>query len=243
MSLRSIFKRGVILLSKKEAIYIRVTTEEKEMIQKKAADNKMSVTALIINSVQKNINVNLDTTDYRKLVIQFRRIGNNINSIIRDIRFSNFFSNTDVIEIQNNLKSLTKIMEEEKREIRKTKSSFENISPSQLKELLVKEKKKVPMYLVYEEIESHIILQLRSFVDLIIQEKLNETYPSYIDFFIKKFDSTNFNYEELVLFSDDLDKVIFDINRRLNTGSIKIKDEDFLNVMEVLNKYRKVSDK
>lgn len=230
-------------MSKKEAIYIRVTTEEKEMIQKKAADNKMSVTALIINSVQKNINVNLDTTDYRKLVIQFRRIGNNINSIIRDIRFSNFFSNTDVIEIQNNLKSLTKIMEEEKREIRKTKSSFENISPSQLKELLVKEKKKVPMYLVYEEIESHIILQLRSFVDLIIQEKLNETYPSYIDFFIKKFDSTNFNYEELVLFSDDLDKVIFDINRRLNTGSIKIKDEDFLNVMEVLNKYRKVSDK
>lgn len=230
-------------MRKEFKVEVRVTKEEKEMIQKKAQENRMSISSFILNSVEKNIHINLDTSDYRKLVIQFRRIGNNINSLIRDIRYSKFFSDNDVLVLKNNLKSLEKILEEEKRGIKKTKTSIENLSSSQLKEALEKEKKSIPMYLVYEEIESHIILQLRSFVDLIIQEKLNETYPSYIDFFIKKFDSTNFNYEELVLFSDDLDKVIFDINRRLNTGSTKIKDEDFLNVMEVLNKYRKVSDK
>lgn len=230
-------------MRKEFKVEVRVTKEEKEMIQKKAQENRMSISSFILNSVEKNIHINLDTSDYRKLVIQFRRIGNNINSLIRDIRYSKFFSDNDVLVLKNNLKSLEKILEEEKREIKKTKTSIENLSSSQLKEALEKEKKSIPMYLVYEEIESHIILQLRSFVDLIIKEKLNETYPSYIDFFIKNFDSTNFNYEELVLFSDDLDKVIFDINRRLSTGTFKIKDEDFLNVMEVLNKYRKVSDK
>lgn len=230
-------------MKKEFKVEVRVTKEEKEMIKKKAQENGMSISSFILNCVERNININLDTSDYRKLVIQFRRIGNNINSLIRDIRFSKFFSDNDVLILQNNLKSLGKILEEEKREIRKTKNDIEKISSSQLKEMLEKEKKTIPLYLVYEEIESHINLQLRSFVDLIVQKKLNETYPSYIDFFIKKFDSTNFDYEELVLFSDDLDKVIYDINRRLNTGNEKLKDEDFLNIMEVLNKYRKVSDK
>lgn len=228
---------------KKARIEIRVTKEEKEMIQEKAKQKNMTITSYLLNSAENNITVNLDTSDYRDLVIQFRRIGNNINSLIRDIRYSKFFSDNDVLMLQNHLKSLAKILEEEKREIKKTKNSFEKLSSSQIKSMLEKEKKSVPMYLVFEEIENHIVLLLRSFVDLIVQEKLNETYPSYIDFFIKKFDSTNYDYEELVLFSNDLDNVLFSINRKIYTGNVSLKDEDFLNVMEVLNKYRKVSDK
>lgn len=230
-------------MKKNTYIRARVTEEEKENIQKKADERNMSISSLILNSIENSITINLDTSDYRDLVIQFRRIGNNINSLIRDIRYSKYFSDNDVLMLQNNLKSLENILEIEKIKIKKTKNSFENLSSSQIKSMLEKEKKAIPMYLVYEEIENHIILLLRSFVDLIIQENLNETYPSYIDFFIKKFDSRNFDYEELVSFSDDLDNVLFSINRKINTENFKLKDEDFLNVMEVLNKYRKVSDK
>lgn len=228
---------------KGKRLSIRVTPEEKEMIDNKVKEKNTTIKALVMNSIENNITINLDTSDYRDLVIQFRRIGNNINSLIRDIRYSKYFSDNDVLILQNNLKSLEKILEKEKTIIKKTKNSFEKLSSSQIKSMLEKEKKSVPMYLVFEEIENHIVLLLRSFVDLIVQEKLNETYPSYIDFFIKKFDSRNYDYEELVLFSDDLDNVLFSINRKINNGNVSLKDEDFLNVMEVLNKYRKVSDK
>lgn len=228
---------------KGKRLSIRVTPEEKEMIDNKVKEKNTTIKALVMNSIENNITINLDTSDYRDLVIQFRRIGNNINSLIRDIRYSKYFSDNDVLILQNNLKSLEKILEKEKTIIKKTKNSFEKLSSSQIKSMLEKEKKSVPMYLVFEEIENHIVLLLRSFVDLIVQEKLNETYPSYIDFFIKKFDSTNYDYEELVLFSNDLDKALFSINRKINTANASLTDKDFLNVMEVLNKYRKVSDK
>lgn len=227
---------------KKEKIEARVTKEEKEMIKRKAEENGMTISSYILNSVEKNVTINLDTSDYRNLVIQFRRIGNNINSIIRDIRFSNVYSDTHILEIQNNLKTLNKIMDQEKKTIIRTKNEFEKLTPSKLKNALEKENYKIPKYLIYDEIEEHIILQLRYFVDLIIQEKLNETYPPYIDYFIKNFNSVNFIYDELVNFSDELDEVINRINRKVNTKTENLNDEDFLSVMNVLDKYRKVSD-
>ena len=75
-------------VEKTQRLSIRVTEKEKKMIQKKAEKLKTTISALVINSVEKQITVNLNTSDYRDLVIQFRRIGNNVNSLIREIRFS-----------------------------------------------------------------------------------------------------------------------------------------------------------
>ena len=60
-------------------INLRVTPEEKEMIKQKAEEKNTTITALVLNSIENNITVNLDTSDYRDLVIQVRRIGTNIN--------------------------------------------------------------------------------------------------------------------------------------------------------------------
>ena len=72
-------------MKKTERISIRVTPEEKEMIQKKAKEKRTTITALVLNSVKNNITVNLDTSVYRDLVIEIRRIGNNINQILKRI--------------------------------------------------------------------------------------------------------------------------------------------------------------
>ena len=55
---------------KKVKIEARVTKEEKEEIQKIAKEQNTTVIALILNSIENNITVNLDTSDYRDLIRQ-----------------------------------------------------------------------------------------------------------------------------------------------------------------------------
>lgn len=101
-------------VEKTQRLSIRVTEKEKKMIQKKAEKLKTTISALVINSVEKQITVNLNTSDYRDLVIQFRRIGNNVNSLIREIRFSNYIDDSQVKEIDYQLKSLERLLKNEK---------------------------------------------------------------------------------------------------------------------------------
>ena len=108
-------------VEKTQRLSIRVTEKEKKMIQKKAEKLKTTISALVINSVEKQITVNLNTSDYRDLVIQFRRIGNNVNSLIREIRFSNYIDDSQVKEIDYQLKSLERLLKNEKVKIDSTK--------------------------------------------------------------------------------------------------------------------------
>ena len=225
--------------NKKYYINARVTEEQKEKIIEKAKKNKQSVSALIINSVEKNITVNLDTTDYRNLVIQFKRIGNNINTTIRNINFSYFFTENDMLDIKRSLEELKKELKSESIEIKKTKKYLENLTPNKMKNLLENENKRVPLYLIYDEIADHIILKMRSFIDLVEREKLHKSYPSYIDYFLKHFIPTDFTYDELVDLSDDLEKIFYKINIKVNTKTGNLTDKDFIEVMEVLKIHRK----
>lgn len=227
----------------KKTTYIRarVTPVEKEMIQKKAEENNTTITALILNSLENNITINLDTSNYRDLVIQFRRIGNNINNIIKHIHFNQFFTDTDILDIKKKLDELKIILNKEKIKISETKKEFENLTPKKLKNYLEKKEMEIPIYLIYDEIIDHINLKLRSFIDLINNEKWEEGYTPYIEIFIKNFHPTDYSYNELVNFSDDLDNIIYNIDQRIIIGT-KLTYDDFMNVMNVLNKYRKDSD-
>ena len=191
-------------VEKTQRLSIRVTEKEKKMIQKKAEKLKTTISALVINSVEKQITVNLNTSDYRDLVIQFRRIGNNVNSLIREIRFSNYIDDSQVKEIDYQLKSLERLLKNEKVKIDSTKMEMEKMTARQLRELLENQNKRVPNYLIYENIEEHIVSQLRSFIDLTIQSNLDETYPPYIEYFLKSFQIHTYDYDTIVDFSNVL---------------------------------------
>ena len=229
-------------VEKTQRLSIRVTEKEKKMIQKKAEKLKTTISALVINSVEKQITVNLNTSDYRDLVIQFRRIGNNVNSLIREIRFSNYIDDSQVKEIDYQLKSLERLLKNEKVKIDSTKMEMEKMTARQLRELLENQNKRVPNYLIYEDIEEHIVSQLRSFIDLTIQSNLDETYPPYIEYFLKSFQIHTYDYETIVDFSNVLDEKIYAINQKLIARNSQLEEEDFLTILNVLDDYRKVRE-
>lgn len=229
-------------VEKTQRLSIRVTEKEKKMIQKKAEKLKTTISALVINSVEKQITVNLNTSDYRDLVIQFRRIGNNVNSLIREIRFSNYIDDSQVKEIDYQLKSLERLLKNEKVKIDSTKMEMEKMTARQLRELLENQNKRVPNYLIYEELEEHIVSQLRSFIDLTIQSNLDETYPPYIEYFLKSFQIHTYDYETIVDFSNVLDEKIYAINQKLIARNSQLEEEDFLTILNVLDDYRKVRE-
>lgn len=229
-------------VEKRQRLSIRVTEKEKKMIQKKAEKLKTTISALVINSVEKQITVNLNTSDYRDLVIQFRRIGNNVNSLIREIRFSNYIDDSQVKEIDYQLKSLERLLKNEKVKIDSTKIEMEKMTARQLRELLENQNKRVPNYLIYENIEEHIVSQLRSFIDLTIQSNLDETYPPYIEYFLKNFQIHTYDYDTIVDFSNVLDEKIYAINQKLIARNSQLEEEDFLTILNVLDDYRKVRE-
>lgn len=224
-------------------INLRVTPEEKEMIKQKAEEKNTTITALVLNSVENNVTVNLDTSDYRDLVIQVRRIGNNINTILKRLHYTNFFEESDVIAIKKNQEMIEKELKEERKRINNTREGIENLTPDKIKNFLKEEGKRIPNYLIYDEIGNQINEKLREFIQLIKDEKANPIFRGFINSFIKGFYPTDFSYDELVSLSNDISIIIYKINQKIITETGNLTEEDFKNVMDILSEYRKDIDK
>lgn len=108
--------------------------------------------------------------------------------------------------------------------------------------MLEKEEKEVPIFLIYDEVINHINDQLLNFIEMLKDNEFDEIYIPYITLFLEEFHPTDYEYEELVKFSNDLDTLFYRINQSILSGYEKLTEEDFEQVMEVLNKYRKDSD-
>lgn len=125
-------------MSKTERLSIRVTPEEKEMIQKKAKEKRTTITALVLNSVENNITVNLDTSVYRDLVIEIRRIGNNINQILKRIHYNEYYTQSDIEMIIRYQEMIEEKLEQERKSIWETKRQLNNLTIQEAIELLGK---------------------------------------------------------------------------------------------------------
>ena len=228
--------------NKSERIYIRLTPEEKEEIQKKAEEKKTTVSALILNSIRKNVTVKLDTSDYRDLNIQVKRIGNNINRVIRDYHSNGYISKQDINLLQVYLKRIDETIKNERKSITQTKEKMQKLTPKQLVSALRKQGERIPKYLLYDEISDHIIIQLRLLIDITNETELAQGYVPFYERYIQTFHPTFFEYEELVDFSDKLDEKILEVNK-IDIRNLNQLEDKFTEVLEVLNKYRKDSDK
>nr|WP_316620955.1 MobC family plasmid mobilization relaxosome protein [uncultured Ruminococcus sp.] len=71
-----------------QTISIRLTTEEKEEIITKAKLSQMTLTDYLIACSR---NTEITVTDLSKVLIELKRIGNNINQIARKINSKRFF--------------------------------------------------------------------------------------------------------------------------------------------------------
>ena len=230
-------------MSKRIYVKAEVTEEERERIRDIAKEKGMTISSLILNSVENNITVNLDTSDYRDLVIQVRRIGNNINTILKRLHYNNFFEESDVITIKKNQEMIEKELKEERKRINNAREDIENLTPDKLRGFLKEKEKRIPNYLIYDEIGNQINEQLGEFIQIIKDEKANPIFRGFINKFIQGFYPTDFSYDDLVSLSNDISTIIYKINQKIITETGNLTEEDFKNVMDILSKYRKDIDK
>lgn len=227
---------------KNKHIQLRVTEEQHRRIKEEAEENNTTMSALLLRRFENNVTVYLDTSDYRDLVIQVRRIGTNINTLLKHIHFFGFAEKSDIKRIKNKLNDIERKLKEEERKINDTRKGLENITPRKAKIMFEQQKKTIPLYLIYDEVVSHINTHLLNFIEMMKEFNWNEGYRPFIELFIEEFIPTEYDYEELVLFSNELDTLFYKINQRIISRIGELEEEDFNQLMEILNKYRKDID-
>lgn len=228
--------------NKSTYIRARVTKEEKEKYQRMADEKNMTVSALIINSIESHITLNMNTSDYRDLVIQTRKIGSNINSLLRNIYFTKTFENTDLKAIHAELKKIDNFVKKEKKRLEGIQREFEDMSIDELRDILISQKERVPLYMEQHGVVDHIRDIILDFKDMLIEHKFDKAYIPFLTHFLKGFNPEKYTREELLDFSDELQTFYNDITSLILNVDKKLTEDDFNKLMEILNKYRKESD-
>lgn len=223
-------------------IEVRVTKEEKEKYQKLAKEKNMTVSALMINSIESHITLNMNTSDYRDLVIQTRIIGSNINSLLRNIYFTKTFEDTDIKAIHAELTKLDNFVKKEKKRLEGIQREFEDMSIDELRDILISQKERVPLYMEQHGVLDHIRNIILEFKKMLIEHKFDKAYIPFLTHFLKGFNPEKYTREELLDFSDELQTFYNDITSLILNVDKKLTEDDFNKLMEILNKYRKGRD-
>lgn len=223
-------------MQKTERIHLRVTLEEREKIKKKAASRGMTMSELIIQSLENHVTINLNTSNYQELVVQTRNIGVKINELARNIHQKEFFTETDIKMINRYLNQIEMLLEENnKRDNTNKKEKFTN---REMVNFLEKENIKVPIFMIYDEVVNHINSQLLNFIEMLRDYEFDEIYIPYITIFLEEFRPTEYDVKELEKFSDELDELFFKMNNSILSGYENVTEDDFDEVMKLLDKYR-----
>ncbi|MDT2801812.1 hypothetical protein P7H56_05950 [Vagococcus lutrae] len=112
-------------------LHLRVSPEEKEMIRSKAETEKMTMSSLILNTLDKidnPITVNLDDSDLRDLLIQVRRINVNVRTFLKQVGTGEHFSIEDRQEMEQQLVSNEKFVLDEYKRVRELVSKIESMN-------------------------------------------------------------------------------------------------------------------
>jgi predicted nucleic acid-binding Zn-ribbon protein len=112
-------------------------------------------------------------------VIQIRRIGTNINSLLRNIYYKEFFTDSDIESIKQHLKILENHILDEKKRLDEIKIGIENLTPSKAKRILEKNNEQVPLYMICADVVEHINNLLLDFVEMLRENEFDEIYIPY----------------------------------------------------------------
>ena len=122
-------------------LHLTVSPEEKEMIRSKAEAEKMTMSSLILNTLDKidnPITVNLDDSDLRDLLIQVRRINANVRTFLKQVGIGEHFSIEDKQKMEQQLVSNEQFVLDEYKRINKLVSDIESLSTEEAVEIAKK---------------------------------------------------------------------------------------------------------
>ena len=122
-------------------LHLRVSPEEKEMIRSKAEAEKMTMSSLILNTLDKidnPITVNLDDSDLLDLLIQVRRINANVRTFLKQVGIGEHFSIEDKQKMEQQLVSNEQFVLDEYKRVNKLVSDIESLSTEEAVEIAKK---------------------------------------------------------------------------------------------------------
>lgn len=132
-----------VRLSDGGRLHLRVSSEEKEMIRSKAEADKMTMSSLVLNTLDKidnPITVNLDNSDLRELLIQVRRINANVRTFLKQVGIGEHFSIDDRQKIEQQLLSNEQLVLDEYKRVNDLVSKIESMNTEEAVEFAKKVK-------------------------------------------------------------------------------------------------------
>lgn len=122
-------------------LHLRVSPEEKEMIRSKAEAEKMTMSSLILNTLDKidnPITVNLDDSDLRQWLIEVRKIKANVRALLKQVWISEHFPIERKKEIEELLVANEKQVLDEYKRVRGLVSKIESMNTEEAVEFAEK---------------------------------------------------------------------------------------------------------
>ena len=176
---------------------------------------------------------------YRDLVIQVKKVGLNINQIIRDIRYGRYFTDEQILKLELLLEDLKKYLKEEKKEIKSSVRYIEKNSPLTLKRIIEKNSSEIADRMCKKNLFELLTKEILDFIDLLEKKNWPKMYVDYIYTFVSNMNLEEYAYNELELFLLAVEEEISRVNQKMLNPESLLTNEDFKSIRNIINKYRK----
>ena len=221
-----------------EVIKFRVTPEEKKLIQEKGRQEGFTSTSAFIKASSKNyISLSIDTSDYLKLLGETRKIGRNINSLIRDIRYSNIISDMQINSISKSLNQIELILKREEKELSKLENRLNLMSSKKIISLSEKYQLEPPIEIIYKELIEMIKDNLLIIVDLMKRDKWSSHTIEFVYKFIYSLLPDKYSPDVVSKINNEVYKYTQSITNKLVNDLYKYNEQDYTNLMNIIDKY------
>lgn len=227
--------REVIKLKKNVKIEIRLTEDEKEFIVNKGKEEGFtSTTAFIKASTKKYLSLTVDTSDYLDVLNETRKIGRNINSMIRDIRYNNVISEKDIITMESSLINIEKILKKDKKEFDELENKFEKLSSKDLVEAIKNHNMQIPLLMIYDNIIEMIKDNLLYIINIMKRNKWESHTMEFLYRFM--YDLLPDKYDEIHIskINNDIYKYTLSIKNKLIKDTNKYTEQDYIDLMNII---------
>lgn len=109
----------------------------------------------------------------------------------------------------------------------------------EMAETLEKQNLRVPHFMIYQEVLDLIYLYFKDLISMLRQYSLDEIYIIYIEVFLENFKYIDYDVKELDMLSEDLDELVSKINNIIFSRYRNITEDDFEDLVGILDMYRK----
>ena len=220
---------------KRIRIEVRLSQEERDFIVNKAKEEGFtSITAFIKASTKKYFSLTVDTSNYLDVLNETRKIGRNINSVIRDIRYNNLISEKDIITMESSLINIEKILKEDKKGFDELENKLEKLSSKDLVEAIKNHNMKVPLSVIYDNIIEMIKDNLLYIINIMKRNKWESHTMEFVYRFI--YDLLPDKYDEIHIseINNDIYKYTLSIKNKLIKDSNKYTEQDYIDLMNII---------